>query len=113
MPSRATPAPVGGPDWAPHISRRVTRSSPPLARLRPPPPWRSFAAARPSTGTEAVTPSSGPRELWGGQRGLAFILDAERTDACPLRLGCAEFRPGGMEHPDDPGGLACLDAERH
>ena len=41
------------------------------------------------------------------------VLDAERADVGPLRLGRPEFRPGGMEHPDNADRLAGFNAKRH
>src|SRR5262245_3421442 len=59
-----------------------------------------------------VKRSGGPRER-GRESRLSVVLDAERTDLRPRRLGGCELGANRVEDPCQARRLARLDAERH
>src|SRR5512132_169953 len=117
------PRPVHGPSSIPRISpavhhqpiaARATSSATRPRRMRtaasagasPPPVGRPACAG-------ALMASGGPGKLGCREAGLALVLNAERVDTRPLRLGHGEVRANGMEHPVESHRLAGFDAERH
>src|SRR5947209_16786130 len=104
----SVPRPVHGPSSMPRIWRtvhhqptaaRANRASTSPSRTR----TAASAGARPPpsmlrSGAGALIASGGPGELGGGQPGLSLVLDAERVDPRPPRLGHRQVRRDRVAH---------------
>src|SRR4051794_12673829 len=71
------------------------------------------AAAPEPARSAAITGSGSPGELRRRDARPALVLDPERVDVRPRRLGRIEFGRRRVEDPHEPDGLPGLDAERH
>src|SRR6478735_2527900 len=115
--------PVQGPLSIPRIcpavhhqptpaSRKRTATRPSCARVAAK-AGRSPVPAVGGAGCVPVMRSGGPREVRRREAGLPLVLDAERADPRPLRLGHRQVRTRGVEHAGELHRLTGLHAERH